>query len=134
MKFLTLACLATSAVAGVVNRDPPTGVYERDLPLITGIITNVGNGLDTLDGAVKSFSGDSKPVEDASAALVATLKDGKTKVDASGDLTLGDALGLQDPVKSLQTKGETLLTDLKARKADIEKYNLCDITRQQVTD
>ncbi|POR36331.1 Cell wall mannoprotein 1, partial [Tolypocladium paradoxum] len=132
MKFLTLACLAASAAGGLV--EPPARVYERDLATITSIINSAGQGIDNLDTAVKAFSGDPKPVQDASAALLQVLKDGKTKVDGTSNLNLIEALGLQQPVQDLQAKGEILLADLKARKADIEKNNLCDITRQQVTD
>lgn len=132
MKFLTLACLATSAVAGVV--EPPTRVLERDLATVTGVISNVGNEIDNLDKAAKAFSGDQKPVVAAAEKLIQALKDGKTKVAGSDDLSLADALGLQEPVKALQAKGETLEKDFKAKRSEVEKAGACGTVRQNLGD
>ncbi|KAL3956740.1 hypothetical protein ACCO45_009586 [Purpureocillium lilacinum] len=123
MKFLTLACLATSAVAGV-----------RDLATVTGVISNVGNEIDNLDKAAKAFSGDQKPVVAAAEKLIQALKDGKTKVAGSDDLSLADALGLQEPVKALQAKGETLEKDFKAKRSEVEKAGACGTVRQNLGD
>ncbi|UNI22326.1 hypothetical protein JDV02_008225 [Purpureocillium takamizusanense] len=132
MKFLTLACLATSAVAGVV--EPPTRVFERDLATVTGAISNVGNEIDNLDKAAKGFSGDQKPVVAAAEKLVSALKDGKSKVAGSDDLSLADALGLQEPVKALQAKAETLEKDFKAKIPEIQKAGACGTVRQKLSD
>ncbi|KJZ77669.1 hypothetical protein HIM_02846 [Hirsutella minnesotensis 3608] len=134
MKFsaVTLACLATGAYSYIA--EPPTKVYERDIATVTGAISAVGQGIDSLDSAVKGFSNDPQPVKDAADKLIATLKDSTTKVQGSDKLTLADALGLQDPVKSLQTKSEALVSELKARKQTIQKGGFCDLVRQQVND
>ncbi|KAJ6442304.1 cell wall protein [Purpureocillium lavendulum] len=132
MKFLTLACLATSAVAGVV--EPPTRVLERDLATVTGVISGVGEQIDNLDKAAKAFSGDQKPVVAAAEKLIQALKDGKTKVDGSDDLSLADALGLQEPVKALQAKGETLEKDFKEKRSEVEKAGACSTVRSNLAD
>ncbi|POR33539.1 Cell wall mannoprotein 1 [Tolypocladium paradoxum] len=134
MKFsaVTLACLATGVYSRVA--DPPVRVLERDLATVTGVIGTAGQDIDAVAKAINAFSGDSKPVEAAAAQLISNLGAGKAKVDGSSQLTLADALGLQQPVKDLEAKGQTLADDLHKAKPIIEKAGLCDVTRKQVND
>ncbi|KAG8410237.1 hypothetical protein J3459_017229 [Metarhizium acridum] len=126
MKFLALTTLASGAYAGVL--------VQRDLATIQAAMTSAGQGIDGLDSAIKGFSGDPAPVLAASNSLIQALKDGKARVDPSGDLTLSDALGLQAPAGDLQKKGDALLADLKAAVPSIEKAGMCDVTFTQTSD
>ncbi|KAM5345107.1 hypothetical protein ACJ41O_010969 [Fusarium nematophilum] len=125
--------LATASPDGVI-RDPPS-LVERDLATVTEVLNDVGSGIDNLDSAVKSFNGgDSGPVVDAAESLVSAINDGKSRVDDSDDLSLSDALALQDPVEDLTDKAQTLTDDLKDRKSAIQEAGLCGTTRSQITD
>ncbi|KAK2595615.1 hypothetical protein QQS21_006662 [Conoideocrella luteorostrata] len=120
MKSLALFTLATSAFAAVL--------FDRDLATIKAVMTTAGDNIIGLDNAVKGFSSDSGPVVAAADILIQSLKDGKAKVDPTDALSLGDALGLQDPAKDLQSKADTLLADFKARKDAIAKNGFCETT------
>ncbi|KAK2601762.1 hypothetical protein QQS21_004646 [Conoideocrella luteorostrata] len=124
MKFLVLSSLAAGAFAGLV---------QRDLATIKGVMGQVGTDLDGLDSAVKSFNGDPAGLLTASNTLIKDLKDGKAKVDPTGELSLTDALGLQAPAKELQTKGDQLLADFKAKRDAIAAAGLCGPALQQAT-
>lgn len=130
LSAVTVACLAT----GVYSRfaEPPTRILERDVATITGAVEAVGQGIEKLDSAVKSFSGNVKPVQDAADKLLSTLKDGESKVKGSDKLSLTDALALQEPVKGLQSKSESLVSSLKSRKPEVEKGGLCGLIREQL--
>ncbi|KAK2592106.1 hypothetical protein QQS21_010212 [Conoideocrella luteorostrata] len=124
MKFLALTSLATGAFAGLMI---------RDLATITGVMSGIGTDLDGLDTAVKGFTSDPTNILTASNKLIADLKAGKTKVDPLPELSLTDALGLQTPAKSLQTKGDALLADFKAKRDALAAAGLCGPALQQAT-
>ena len=125
MKFSLVAIAATGAAAAVV---------ERDGKLVNGVIADVQASIEKLDSAVKSYSGDKGPLVDASEALVKVIKDGKTKVDGSGDLTQTDALALIDPVKDLTSASKTLVDDLTSKRDQVEKAGECDTVRGELKD
>lgn len=128
MKFsapVAVAYLAAGAYAGVV---------ERDATVVSGVLGKVQSGIDSLDSAVKGFSGDVKPVTSAAEALTATIKSGKTTVDGSSDLTIEDSAALITLVNGLQSHGQTLTDDLTSKRDDIEKGGYCDITRSHLND
>lgn len=125
MKFLTLSSLATGAFAAAL--------HGRDIGTITAAMTAAGQGIVGLDNAVKAFNGDVAAVLAASSSLVQTLKDGKAKVDPTGELSLGDALGLQTPAQDLQAKGDALLADITAKRPAIAAAGLCETTFTQTT-
>lgn len=133
MKFsaVTVACLATGVYS--LSAEPPAHVLARDIAAITGVFAAVSKELEKLDSAVKGFSGDVKPVQDSADKLISAFQDGEAKVMGSGMLTLADALGLQEPVKGLQSQSEALVSDLKSRKSEIEKGGHCDLVRQKVS-
>lgn len=120
MKFLALCYLLTNVSAGII--------VQRDLATIKGVMATIGTDLVGLDNAVKSFSGDPSALLTASNALINDLKNGKTTVDPTGPLSLSDSLGLQAPAKDLQTKGDTLVTDIKAKKSALAAAGLCGVT------
>ncbi|PHH64291.1 hypothetical protein CDD81_4775 [Ophiocordyceps australis] len=130
MKFsaVTVACMATGVLA-----TPPTRVYERDLATITGILSSVGSDIDSLGNTVQGYNGDAGPVVSSADKLISTLKDGTTKAEGSSQLDLTGALGLQQPVKDLQSKAENLLTQFKSKKQTIEEAGQCGTVREKLS-
>jgi uncharacterized protein YoxC len=122
MKFSNAVVLAAAS-----------GTYAQ-LSVIQGVLTSVGSGIDALDSAAKAFNGDVAAVKSKADALVAAIQAGKTKVDASGDLALTDALGLTDPVQALTKKGQALADDFKAKRSDVQKANACSTVRTELGD
>lgn len=131
MKFtaFSLVALAVGASATVLD-DTPTRV-ERDLPTVTSVIATVQSSLAALDDAVKAFNGDASGITNAGNALQSAISGGVTTIQATSNLSLNDAVSLQQQVGTLQTAGQTLVTDLAAKKPAIQQANLCDQVRQQ---
>ncbi|GJN72517.1 hydrophobic surface binding protein A domain-containing protein [Purpureocillium lilacinum] len=127
MKFLSQAAVLLLAT-GVYSR----AVEQRDLATVTGVLTQVQTGIDTLDAAVKAFNGDPAPVKDKSDALVATINTGTTTVQGSTPLTVQDTIALFNPVNELKAHAQTLSDDLLARRADVAAAKQCDVTRNQI--
>ncbi|PHH79241.1 hypothetical protein CDD80_5325 [Ophiocordyceps camponoti-rufipedis] len=115
---VVLACLATSAIASIED--------------IKQAIGNCGKGIDALDSALKSYSGNPQPIKDAADSLIATLKESEGKAAASEKLDLAGALGLQEPVQGLQASGKQLVSDLKTGKPMIEKGGYCKLVREKI--
>lgn len=131
-----LACSATASVlkSSFVIRDGST-LTERDVATVTNVLNDVGSGVETLDSAVQSYDGsDSSPVVDASQKLLGTIQDGKTTVDGSEDLSLGDALALQGPVEELTDKVQALADNLKGKKDTVQEAGECSTARELITN
>lgn len=123
MKFSLIAIAATGVAAAVV---------ERDGKLVNEVVSSVQAGIQKLDSAVNSYSGDKGPLVSASEALVSAIKDGKTKVDGSSDLSDSDALALVDPVTKLKDASKKLVDDLSSKRDQVEKAGECDTVRGQL--
>jgi hypothetical protein len=140
MKF-TLVVLATGALAQLqqpsrVTRSDAT-LSERDVATISQVITDVGTGITSLDTAVKAFSASDSAslttLNSAASMIVQTLKDGTSKIQATANISLNDAITLQSQTTGLQSTGQSLVSDLTSKKSEVEKAGLCEIVRQQVT-
>ncbi|TQV92984.1 cell wall protein [Cordyceps javanica] len=127
MKYSIVACAITGALAMNTNV-----VVPRDASTITSILSDVKKNLESLDSAVKSYSGDKSTLLKASNDLVSVLKDGKTKVDGSAELELNDAVTLTGPVQDLSKSADALVADLKNFRATVEKEGECVLVRTQV--
>lgn len=125
--FTSLAKSGFSLVARL-----PTRVFGRDIDTVNAALNPVMQGLDTLDQAVKSFSGDFGPVQASADQLLVTIRTSKAQIDASDTLSVRDAARLRTPVNNLQTMAQTLVSDLKTRKPDIMNLNACDVTREKI--
>lgn len=125
MKFLILTTLASTAFGAAL--------YERDLATIKAAMSAAGTDIVGLDNSVKGFSGDPSSLLSSSNKLIQTLKDGKAKVDPSSSLSLAEALGLQEPAKDLQSKGDSLVASLKSKKDAIAANGLCEATFTQAS-
>ena len=136
MKYITILPLATFAVGVIAESvavEPPTKV-RRDLAAVTNVISAVQSGLSALDTSVKRFSGQAASLMSAASSAVDTINSGTTTVDGSSDLFLTDALGLQTPVKNLQTVGDSLSSSLIGKKSDFESAGLCDTVGTQANN
>ena len=126
MKFSSqIAFLAGAACA--------TNVSPRDTAALNGVLSNITSSVQNVDSAVKNFTTDSQPVMKATDDLLQTIKKGKATVDASSNITVTDAIGLRQPLMTLQTQGEQLATDLKAKRPAVEKAKLCNSTYEQIS-
>ncbi|KYK54408.1 hypothetical protein DCS_06366 [Drechmeria coniospora] len=125
---VAILCLATGAYASAA-------VEERDVSTVVGILTQVQNGIDSLDASIKVFTSNSVPtVKAKSVSLVATIKAGISTVKGSSALTLYDTIALFNPVNELKAHAQTLANDLKAKRSALRAANQCDETRQQIAD
>lgn len=125
MKFLSLLCLTVGVTASAVR---------RDLATIKTVLAGIGSDLVDLDTATKAFNGNPQGLLDASNKLITDLKAGDATVQPLPGLSLQDALGLTGPAKDLQTKGDALLADIKAKKDALAAAGLCEVTFLQVSD
>ncbi|EEY20370.1 cell wall protein [Verticillium alfalfae VaMs.102] len=133
---LTLLAMAAfgSAVAEKptpVERDAPALVV-RELAIVTGVINQVGTGIASLDQAVQAFTTDPTQLQQASQQLINTFRQGATSIQGSTELTLQEAVQLQQLVGSLQTNGQSLVRNLQNKKPAFQQANLCDVVRAQV--
>lgn len=137
MKFfteITLLALAAGALAETptrVQRDAPS-VVERDLATISGVIQQVDNQLKQLSTAVQNFNGDLGGLAGAAGAFINTLQQGTQQVEQTSEITLNEALNLQQFVSGLQSDGNALIKGLNDKKPDFEKANLCGVLLSQV--
>ncbi|KAF9877243.1 hypothetical protein CkaCkLH20_05509 [Colletotrichum karsti] len=137
MKFtteITLLTLAAGAFAEMptrVQRDVPS-VVERDLATISGVIQQVDNQLKMLNTAVQGFNGDINGLATAAGGFVNTLQQGTQQVEGTSEITLNEALNLQQFVTGLQSDGNALIKGLNDKKPEFEKANLCGVIVSQV--
>ncbi|KAJ3483906.1 hypothetical protein NLG97_g7192 [Lecanicillium saksenae] len=101
----------TSASIGAEDRKRDAAPYKK-------VIDSITSAVDTLDDAVKKYSGEKKS---------------KT-IDGLDELQASDAGPLSGSLRSLNTKGETLTDDLKAKRGDVEKAGECDSVREAIQD
>jgi hypothetical protein len=85
-----------------------------------------------LNQALQSFNGDPSGLQRSAGELVNTLRQGATAVQGTTELTIQEAVGLQQSVGGLQSEGQTLVRNLEAQKPRLQQANLCDVVRQQV--
>ena len=117
MKF-TLSFMTMALSASVLAT--PSGIAERDLQSIKGVLGGISGKVSTLHTAIKGFEGgNTKPVESASDTLVEAINSGAAKVKSSEELNSMDALGLEKPVSDLKDDIKSTITDLNRKKQQI---------------
>ncbi|PYI05177.1 hypothetical protein BO78DRAFT_318526 [Aspergillus sclerotiicarbonarius CBS 121057] len=120
MKFSIFPILTLGLAVGSLAA--PTQVEERDLPTVTGVLTNIGTKVDALGSAIQAYNGGAvTKVQQASNNLVTAINNGNTKVGGTAALSSGDALGLPGPVNDLKNKISAVITKLDGKKAQIVK-------------
>lgn len=133
MKF-TSSSILFCAVSGAYAYPSHQLLNTRDAKAITDVFAAVQTNIDSLDQAVLGWTCNPGPVLKASYGLVSTIKSGITTVSANANLTLSESLSLLTPVQNLKTHAQTLVTDLKAKKAQIQTDFECDVVRQTIAD
>ncbi|KAG6041475.1 hypothetical protein E4U41_004052, partial [Claviceps citrina] len=129
MKFsAVLVCLASQALA-----QTSSPVSRRDLSTVSGVLDSIKSEIQKLDAAVKAGGTDPEPLLKASNALIQSIKDGKTKADGSGELTLTDAVQLTQPVQDMAKLSQDLVDNLTAMRSTIEKLGYCGAVRTETT-
>ncbi|KAK6212202.1 cell wall protein [Colletotrichum tabaci] len=131
MKFTTEFTLLTLAM-GVFAEPPTRVVVERDLATIQGVIQQVGNQLKELNKAVEGFNGDLNSLATAAGGFTNVLNQGTQQVQGTSEITLNEALQLQQFVSSLQSDGNALTKNLEKKKPEFEKANLCGVISSQI--
>ncbi|GKT52125.1 cell wall mannoprotein 1 [Colletotrichum spaethianum] len=131
MKFTAEFTILTLAM-GVFAEPATKVVAERDLATIQNVITNVGNSLKDLNKAVDGFNGDLSPLATAAGGFGNVLSQGTQQVMGTSEITLNEALQLQQFVSGLQSDGNALTKNLEKKKPEFEKANLCGVISSQV--
>lgn len=122
MKFSTVLLAATASAA----------VVERSNGDIVKVLASVQSGVEKLDSAANSYNGDKAPLIKASDALIQTIKDGKTKVDATGKLSPLEGTELVQPTNELNDEAKKLVKDLTSKRDQVEKAGECDTVREKL--
>ncbi|KAI1494075.1 hypothetical protein F5X96DRAFT_666146 [Biscogniauxia mediterranea] len=131
--ILSASALALGAFADPLAAQGPTKV-QRDVATVTSVIAELSSAITQLDSAVKAFAGDASTVQKDAAILLSSLKTGVSQLaSATGDLSLADALGLQDDVAALGSAGAALLQDLAAKRDAFAAAGLCAQTQAIVS-
>ena len=134
MKFsgsVIISILAPVAVARVASPDPrDLDYYKRDLATFETVLENVDTGINDLNTAVSAYTGGpGTNVISVANQLVTTINNGKTTIDAQPQLTLSEALALQQPVKTLTSSATTLVDSLTAKRPLFISNTLCTTAR-----
>lgn len=134
--YLFASLVAAAAEPATPSDDEPPTLVQRDLATVTSAFATVAKALTGLDTAVKGLNGaaDIGNVQSASSALLSALNTGASNVKSSTDLTLQEAIQLQQVVSGLQTTGQSLANDLSSKKTVIQDLGLCQIVALQAAD
>lgn len=128
---LTILALAASALAA---REWDPLPEKRDVATIQMVISQASGALQTLDTSVKAFNGDdfNKLATDAN-NLKTVLASSTQQIQATSPISAQDAITLQSSLSPVQTLGQSLVSDLIAKKPEIQKASLCQVVQQQTT-
>ncbi|KAJ4396628.1 hypothetical protein N0V93_000849 [Gnomoniopsis smithogilvyi] len=126
---ITLA-LAASVLAAPQQWDPLPN--KRDVQTISTVITQVSAALSQLDTSVKAFNGqDFTQLASDAANVKSALDSGTQQITATTPITAQDAITLQSSLSPVQSTAASLVTDLNAKKPQIQQASLCQIVQQQ---
>lgn len=128
--FTTLA-LAASVLAAP-EWDP---LPKRDVATISNVIQQASGALQTLDTSVKAFNGqDFTALASDATNLKNVLTSGTAQIQATSPITAQDAITLQSSLQPVQQLGTSLVSDLGAKKPQIQQASLCSVVQQQTKD
>lgn len=128
---LTLA-LAASVLAAVQDEILPN---KRDVQTISTVISSVTTALNQLDTTVKAFNGQDFTQLATDAGNVKTaLTTGTTQIQGTTPISAQDAITLQSSLTPTTQAGTNLITDLNAKKPQIQAAGLCQVVQQQTQD
>jgi hypothetical protein len=109
-------------------------LYPRDLATVSSVIATVDSNIKSLAVAVDSFQADATQINAASQALISSITQGTATISVTAELSLADALSLQQTITTLQTDAQALITALQSKKAAFETAGLCTTVLQVSTD
>lgn len=121
--------LAASALASP-QWDPLP--HKRDVQTISTVIMQTSTALQQLDTTVKAFDGtDFTKLASDAAAVKSALDSGTTQIQGTTPISAQDAITLQSSLAPVQQTAQSLVTDLTAKKPQIQQASLCQIVQQQ---
>ncbi|KAK1595498.1 uncharacterized protein LY79DRAFT_510826 [Colletotrichum navitas] len=127
--FFVQALIAGSAIA------MPTSLKsKRQLDTIQGALQNVQDSLGQLDTTALSASDPNTAANllDASNKVQTVLKQGTTQIQGAQELSIGDALTLQQSAGGLTTAVQTAVDDLVSKKPELDKLQATSIAVDQL--
>ncbi|RYO86417.1 hypothetical protein DL766_007385 [Monosporascus sp. MC13-8B] len=131
---LTVPALVLSVSSEPVRRLDATRA-KRDLATLTSVAAQIEAAIVSLDVSVKPFANDGDGVQVIANAdnLAKVIQEGTSKIKGISRISLADGLGVAGILTSLQVKGQTLLSDVEAKKTQFEETRLCRMaeTRMQ---
>lgn len=129
------ASFATLALGAVVLADEWDPLPKRDVATIQNVIMQANTALTKLDTTVKAFNGqDFTALATDAANLKTVLQSSTTQIQGTSAISTQDAITLQSSLGPIQTVGQSLVTDLKAKKPQIQQASLCSVVQQQTND
>ncbi|KAK2024583.1 hypothetical protein LX32DRAFT_569659 [Colletotrichum zoysiae] len=134
MHFSTIfvqALMAGSAIAL-----PASLKSKRQLETIQGALQNVQDSLGQLDTSVKALNAadpnTAANLLDASNKVQTALKQGTTQIQGAQELSIGDALTLQQSAGGLTGAVQTTVDDLVSKKPELDKLQATSIAVDQL--
>lgn len=129
------AGFATLALGAVVLADEWDPLPKRDVATISNVIMQASTALTKLDTTVKAFNGqDFTALATDAMNLKTVLQSSTSQIQSTTPISTQDAITLQSSLGPVQTVGQSLVTDLKAKKPQIQQAGLCSVVQQQTTD
>lgn len=129
------ASFATLALGATVLAQEWDPLPKRDVATIQNVIMQANTALTKLDTTVKAFNGGDFSALAADATnLKMVLQTGTTQIQGTSDLSANDAVMLQSTLGPVQTAAQSLVSDLKSKKAAVQQASLCAVIQQQTND
>ncbi|KAG6138582.1 hypothetical protein E4U47_008064 [Claviceps purpurea] len=115
-----------------------TGAYalshkeKRTTPL-TGAMSDITAGVSHLHEAAETFNGNIDPVVASCDKLIERLSNCQQVAETCDPISLGDAISLISPCRTLDRKSKMLVKLFKDRIDDVKVARACNTTRQKMT-
>ncbi|KIM96778.1 hypothetical protein OIDMADRAFT_32693 [Oidiodendron maius Zn] len=114
---LSISILTVALALGVTATPTP---IKRDLASIESALANIATAVLTLDATEQAYTGgDTTTLQTDSDAVVAATNAGTAVANASGALSIFDAIGLVSPIQSLTTDVQNAINDIISIKSAI---------------
>ena len=117
-----------------INTNQKAHLVERDIATITAAVSNISSSLTQLQSKVQAFQGVDQVADlnTASTNVLSALNSGTAAAQGSAALSLTDALGLQDPIKSLGTTVDGTINALTAKKPAFDQAGISPVVADQL--
>lgn len=129
------ASFVTFALGAVVLAEEWDPLPKRDVATIQNVIMQASTALTKLDTTVKAFDGQNfQTLATDAQSLKTVLQSSTSQIQATSPISAQDAVTLQSSLSPVQQTGQSLVTDLKAKKSQVEQASLCSMVQQQTMD